>query len=271
MRMMARVAYYEADLATFFRADEQAVLGTLTLGHGFALEHEQKHAWVTQIRLLKTHIPINLSGSIYFEFSIPRMGKRVDAVLVIRGVVFVLEFKVGASSFDSYAIDQVYDYALDLKNFHRGSHNVPVLQILIATGAPSNSVPQLRWDADKVGKPICISTADLPGVIDLLLAEPAYPQIDAATWARSGYQPTPTIVEAALALYRQHDVKEITRSEAGADNLGKTALRVEQIIDDSKSNRRKSICFITGVPGAGKTLAGLHCFGSLEALFEEYQ
>lgn len=255
---MTRIAYYEADILDFLAADEDAVLGTLAKHHGFALEHQQKHAWQGQIQLLRHHVAPTMVGRIYFEFSIPRMGKRVDVVILTGAVVFVIEFKVGAHTFDRHAVEQVYDYALDLKNFHRGSHNLPIVPVLISTGARSQRIVEMTWAHDQVAEPLCISPEDLPRVIELAVGQCSGAPLDALSWAQSGYQPTPTIVEAALALYRKHDVKEITRSEAGADNLGLTAARVEQIIEHAKASSRKAICFITGVPGAGKTLAGLN-------------
>ncbi|MBL8420582.1 MAG: DUF2075 domain-containing protein [Dechloromonas sp.] len=116
----------------------------------------------------------------------------------------------------------------------------------------------IRWAPDQVAEPVCICPVALPQAIEVAVGQCSAVPIDAIAWSQSGYQPTPTIVEAALALYRQHDVKEITRSEAGADNLGLTAARIEEIIEHAKANNRKAICFITGVPGAGKTLAGLN-------------
>ncbi len=255
---MLRIAYYEANIQEFLIADEDAILGALSMQHGFALEHQQKHAWQGQIQILRRFLAPTLLGWIYFEFSIPRMGKRADVVLLAGGVVFVIEFKVGSHSFDSYAIEQAHDYALDLKNFHRGSHNLPIVPILIPTAAPLQPVPSINWATDQVAEPLCLSAANLPEAIEMAVKQCSATPIDAIAWSQSGYQPTPTIVEAALALYRQHDVKEITRSEAGADNLGLTARRIEQIIEHAKSDSRKAICFITGVPGAGKTLAGLN-------------
>lgn len=255
---MLRIAYYEANIQEFLIADEDAILGALSMQHGFALEHQQKHAWQGQIQILRRLLAPTLLGWIYFEFSIPRMGKRADVVLLVGGVVFVIEFKVGSHSFDSYAVEQAHDYALDLKNFHRGSHNLPIVPILIPTAAPLQPVPSINWATDQVAEPLCLSAANLPEAIEMAVKQCSAIPIDAIAWSQSGYQPTPTIVEAALALYRQHDVKEITRSEAGADNLGLTARRIEQIIEHAKSDSRKAICFITGVPGAGKTLAGLN-------------
>ena len=252
------VAYYEANIQDFLADDENAILGLLSRQHGFALEHQQKHAWQRQIELLQHLLAPIQVGWIYFEFSIPRMGKRADVVLLTGGVVFVIEFKVGSHSFDSYAVEQVHDYALDLKNFHRGSHNLSIIPILIPTVAPLQPEPVMKLAEDQVAEPLCISPAGLLQAVEMAVKHCSALPIDAIAWSRSGYQPTPTIVEAALALYQQHDVKEITRSEAGADNLGLTATSVEQIIEDAKSKKRKAICFITGVPGAGKTLAGLN-------------
>lgn len=252
------IAYYEANVQDFLVADESAILGELTLQHGFALEHQQKYAWQTQIQLLRHCLLPTLLGHIYFEFSIPRMGKRVDTILVTGGVIFVIEFKVGAQIFDRNAIEQVHDYALDLKNFHRGSHHLPIVPILIATDAHMRSGRPVNWASDMVAEPICIAPTALTDTISCMVQQLQAPTIDCSAWMDSGYLPTPTIVEAALALYRQHDVQEITRTEAGADNLGRTAKRVEQIIEHAKANNRKAICFITGVPGAGKTLAGLN-------------
>jgi len=254
---MSRVAYYQTNLQDFLAADEDAILGALSMQHGFALEHQQKHAWQGQIRLLQRLLSMTLRGWIYFEFSIPRMGKRADVVLITGGTVFVIEFKVGSHSFDSYAIEQVHDNALDLKNFHLGSHIAPIVPILIPTAATRQSVPEIKWAADQVAEPLCLSPEGLPQAIEVAVTQCAALPIDPISWSQSGYQPTRTIVEAALALYRQHDVKEITRSEAGADNLGLTAARVDQFIEHAKTVNRKVICFITGVPGAGKTLAGL--------------
>ncbi len=159
---MTRIAYYDADIHDFLAADEAAILGTLTLCHGFALEHQQKHAWKQQIQILRSLLPPTIIGRIYFEFSIPRMGKRVDVIIVAKGVVFVIEFKVGAHTFDSYAVAQVHDYALDLKNFHRGTHHLPVVPILIQTMAPLQPVKALQWAPDKVADPLCIAPADQP-------------------------------------------------------------------------------------------------------------
>jgi len=257
-RSTLQPAYYEAEVSAFCVGDENAILGELTAQHRFALENSQRSAWQQQIRLLKKALVGVPAGRIYFEFAIPRMGKRADAVVLARGIVFVIEFKVGSSTFDHAALLQVHDYALDLKNFHKGSHHASILPILIATKAEPQPLPAYAWADDGVATPVCTAPTGLAAIIDSVLAEIRCPPIDHTQWSRSGYQPTPTIVEAAQALYRNHDVTEIARSGADAENLGRTTDRVSALIENAKANNRKIICFVTGVPGAGKTLAGLN-------------
>ncbi len=196
--------------------------------------------------------------TLHFEFAIPRMGKRVDAVVVIGDGIFVIEFKVGSDTFDRHAIEQVEDYALDLKNFHRGSHDLSIIPVLVPTLAVASRDIQLELALDQVAKPFCLSVADLGPVIAMIGARHKARPFDAGAWAASGYRPTPTIIEAARTLYARHDVRDIARSDADAINLGRTQDALAAVIEDAKANRRKSVCFVTGVPGAGKTLAGLN-------------
>lgn len=255
---MLCTSYYEADLATFCNANENEVLGQLTTKHSFALENSQRYAWQEQITLLKHALIGIAAGRIYFEFSIPRMGKRADVIILVRNVVFVIEFKAGAASFDRAALEQVHDYSLDLKNFHKGSHDATILPILVATNALTQPPPIYCWAQDNVAEPVCAAPSNLVKIIESVVAQIHAPQINHMLWSRSGYQPTPTIIEAAQALYRNHDVSEIAQSGADAENLGRTTDRINELIETAKLTSRKIICFVTGVPGAGKTLAGLN-------------
>ncbi len=251
-------SYYSAPVPQFLGSAEDAILGELTRRHHHALEHEQRGAWLSQIAILKDQLGSNPIGHLFLEFSIPRMGKRADAVVIRNGIIFVIEFKVGSETFERHAIDQVEDYALDLKNFHLGSHDAPILPVLVATRA-RRSPPEPLWAADLVAEPILIGPEGLgPALGTVAPLHAPSGQIDPIAWQSSGYRPTPTIIEAAEALYRNHAVEEISRSDAGAKNLQATSDRIAEVIEASKRNGRKSICFITGVPGAGKTLAGLN-------------
>ncbi|WP_344843188.1 DUF2075 domain-containing protein [Celeribacter arenosi] len=254
-------AYYQAPVGDFCVEDGSSILGKLTTHHRHELEHLQRNAWIDQIRYLQLSLASTSSGTLFFEFIIPRMGKRADCILVTEGIVFVIEFKVGSSAFDRHAIEQVYDYSLDLKNFHEGSHAATIVPVLIATNA--NQVDfDLELGADGVAAPICIGRSGLGDLVAQAAGIPREQSVSSPDWEASGYKPTPTIIEAAQALYKSHDVTEISRSDASAKNLRATSDRIAEIIGTSKRDYKKSICFVTGVPGAGKTLAGLNIAAS---------
>ena len=251
-------AYFSDSIADFVHSDPSTIIGKLTQGSEFPVETTQRDAWMGQIGIL---MPIlsKYEGAIYFEYSIPRMGERIDVVLLIGPVIFVLEFKVGEKEFTAHAVDQVCDYALDLKNFHETSHQCYIAPILIATKAKMvecfiGTTPQ----NDKLLFPIRSTSDLLASVIDAVLNFADGDCIEAKKWENGRYCPTPTIIEAAIALYRKHDVTEISRTDAGAINLSQTTDAISNIIRTAKDRGHKSICFITGVPGAGKTLIGLN-------------
>jgi hypothetical protein len=198
-------------------------------------------------------------GAIHFEYSIPRMGRRIDVLMLLGGVLFVFEYKVGEKHFPAHALDQVVDYSLDLKNFHETSHHAVIAPILIATEA--HAVPLLavrESKSDRVLAPLATNADGLADAINAVLTTYPNEHIAPDYWQQGRYHPTPTIIEAATALYAGHSVQELSRSDAGAINLAQTSHRLEQIIAESRQNNRKVICFVTGVPGAGKTLVGLN-------------
>ena len=257
MRPMKR-AYYSDSIADFIQRDSAYIIGTLAKNSDFSVDTSQRDAWATQIVLLKAVLS-KYQGSIYFEYSIPRMGERIDVILLIGSVIYVLEFKIGEKEFLAHAVDQVCDYALDLKNFHETSHERHIVPVLIASKAKAvewivGATPQ----NDRLLFPIRCIPDSLPTVIDAVLNFAEGEPIDAREWDAGRYCPTPTIIEAAMALYRNHDVTDISRSDAGAKNLHQTTDAISKIIQTAKSRNHKAICFVTGVPGAGKTLIGLN-------------
>ena len=248
-------AYYSNKIDQFLNDSVSSIIGELSMNHSNrSLDELQTNAWKKQIEILKDQLN-GLQGQIYFEFTIPRMGKRVDNIVIVKDSAFIIEFKVGDGGYEKYAIEQVIDYTIDLKNFHEGSHFVKLIPILVATNAEitDNEFQEIinHRTAAKSNK------NNLQEVIKSFLNGNEKP-IDVDYWENSIYKPTPTIVEAAQALYKGHNVKEITRSDSGAINLSKTAACINQIVEHSKTSKTKSICFVTGVPGAGKTLAGLN-------------
>src|ERR1044072_8587270 len=251
--------YYSSSITQFLDRSTDEILGMLTRNSGFAVEPTQRDAWLEEIAILK-NVLRNFEGHIYFEYSIPRMGKRIDVLLLIGPVVFVLEFKIGESWFTSYAVDQVYDYALDLKNFHESSHDQFLAPVLIATDA--QVAREIRCETpqgDKLLSPLSCNLSALGRVIDEVLSFlHGNPNIHPEVWESGRYCPTPTIIEAALALYKGHSVEEITRHEADKPYVALTSNTINKIIRASRDGSYKSICFVTGVPGAGKTLVGLN-------------
>ena len=249
-------AYYSSSISNFCRQEPDKILGQMTREHSFDLNGLQRDAWIEQTRLLKD-VLFKQDGRIYFEFSIPRMGRRIDAVVIVGSVVFVIEFKVGAISYGAGDLDQVMDYALDLRNFHEGSHDVALAPILVATKAPDCDVLPADIPEDGIFCPIRCNANSLQAAITKVVNLYSEDPINHETWASSGYKPTPTIIEATLALYNGHAVSEISRNDAKTFNLSRTSDSVAKIIKKSKVHSEKSIIFVTGVPGAGKTLVGL--------------
>ncbi|HEX5445800.1 MAG TPA: hypothetical protein VFW87_18380, partial [Pirellulales bacterium] len=207
-------AWYSDSIAEFIDSAPDRILGRLAANSDFAVLPEQRDAWLIQIRLLQAHLP-GLSGWLFMEFNIPRMGRRIDTVLLIGPAVFVVEFKVGDAEFKRAAVDQVWDYALDLKNFHSASHAAPIAPILIATCAEASPPVSPHIDQDQVFRPISICPSDIRGTFNVVLQSLSGTWLD-EHWGAAPYRPTPTIIEAARALYAQHSVEAIARYDAGA-------------------------------------------------------
>lgn len=253
-------SYYSDTISDFLYRDELSIIGSLTKHSIHAVESTQTEAWMEQIRILKdTLAPYKGIGAVHFEFNIPRLGKRIDVVAIIGSVAFVVEFKVGSHEFDAHALDQVYDYALDLKHFHETSHHIYLAPVLVATRAKKSPAWNSPTPADdKLFSPVSSTVDQLGTIIESILGMVHSEGIDATAWNSGRYRPTPTIVEAAMALYAGHGVEEISRNDAEAVNLAVTSKSLSAIISEARDRSEKVICFVTGVPGAGKTLVGLN-------------
>ena len=272
-RRRAFSAYYGATVSEFLATAPEAVIGRLTMADTVGtLDAEQRRAWAEEIDILRTALT-GIDGTLFLEFDVPRLGSRIDAALVSGSAVFPIEFKCGEQRFTTDAYSQAWDYGLDLKNFHQASHTAPVFPILVATRATEgDSVWQPTHD-DGVRPPRKSTVGGLRRAVCEALEQVDGAAIDGDAWGRAPYQPTPTIIEAARALYSRHTVDAITRNDAGAKNLQVTSGRVEEIIELARSRHEKAIVFVTGVPGAGKTLVGLNVatrrrtFGEARAVF----
>jgi len=251
--------FYRDTIKSFLQKESSKIIGEISISDNFDTRNTQSKAWEIQISILK-EVLIGFEGELFFEFSIPRMGSRVDVLLIIRDVIFVVEFKVGESKYLSYDVDQVWDYALDLKNFHEPSHQAVLVPILVATEAKDSFLEiSTTSHNDNLINPIKANTSDLRKAIRLTLDFLSENEIiDGEKYSTGRYAPTPTIVEAALSLYNTHSVDEITRSDASAKNLTDTTNVITKLIKVARKEKKKKICFVTGVPGAGKTLVGLN-------------
>lgn len=251
---------YNSSFADFLGSDDNYIFGTMCDNyHGEALT-TTREAWKVEISILK-QVVVGLAtgdGRIIFEYDIPRLGKRIDAVILLRGIVFCLEFKVGETHILEADVDQVLDYALDLKNFHKFSEDRIIVPILIATNyrTASTDIRMSVYD-DRVVNPLVTGKDGIANLITSVINKyPNETPVD-ERWIISPYAPTPTIIEAARTLYESHSVENITRHEADKVSTDQTIAYILDVIQKSKQNGEKSICFVTGVPGAGKTLVGL--------------
>ena len=249
--------YYSASIHRFLQQSNAEILGIIHENNISAdTTIQQANTWEEEISILKDQLASFADGRILFEYTIPRMGKRVDVVVIYKDIVFLLEFKCGDTQYRSTTFDQVYDYALDLRNFQKESHDKLLVPIMISTRADAE--PLAINEVERIVEPLRCNAENIRDAIETVAAHYDEPPFDYIAWENSEYMPTPTIVEAAQALYRGHNVHDITRSDAGAENLTVTTAEINRIIEHSKANNRKSICFVTGVPGAGKTLVGLN-------------
>ena len=250
-------SYYSAKISQFLAQSEEEILGTIVSNNVSAeTTIQQNNAWKSEIQILQDQLSSFADGRIIFEYTIPRMGKRVDTILLYKNIIFLLEFKCGDREYRQSAYDQVYDYALDLRNFQKESHDKLLVPMIIATSAPT--FPLELHSHERILEPLRCNATNIREAILSVTGHYHEPDFDCLQWENSEYLPTPTIVEAAQALYRGHHVHDITRSDAGAENLTVTTDEINWIIERSKSLGKKSICFVTGVPGAGKTLVGLN-------------
>lgn len=252
-------AFYQSSVSNFLKSDNDKILGEINKNnYSFETKIQQKNTWIKEIEILKRELKnlIDEDSRILFEYVIPRMGKRIDNVILYKNIVFLLEFKCGNNCYYSSDYNQVYDYALDLKNFHKESGDKLIVPILIATEAPSfnNSI----LIDNKVMGPLKCNEFGIGNLITNIVSSFKEESFSYYGWISSEYFPTPTIIEAAQALYTNHSVMDIARNDAGAKNLTLTTKALNEVISFSKQNHRKSICFVTGVPGAGKTLVGLN-------------
>jgi hypothetical protein len=248
-------------------ADIDSIVGRLAtrLVETHSLNREaQLRAWREQAVLLRAAIAGLPGLRVLLEYPLLRLGRRIDAVLLTDRAILVLEFKIGAAGFHGADRMQVEDYALDLFDFHAASRHHPIVPILVASDArPAPTSLPLIWHG--VTPVLEASAAALPGLVQDVLRQipPPRTPLDVMGWDGAAYRPVPTIVEAATMLYRRHGVSEIAAARADVGNLSQTTDTILRAIREAADTRTHRIVFVTGIPGAGKTLCGLNAvFGA---------
>jgi hypothetical protein len=258
-------AYARYHLDEFLSANEAEVLGILQARYahdGFASQYtKQTKAWERFIPQLQSELndliadcPDVASWGILLEYPLYRLRKRIDAVILAANKIIVLEAKVGETTFSKEDERQVEDYALDLRDFHAGSRGYPLIPVLWCTDAPVGK--EVSADSAEIVANVRRAGArELRTVLRRIASSSAPVRLILDEWDSAPYRPVPTIIQAATSIFAGHDVRAIACADAS--NLAVAARRIVDVIAEAKRSSRKAIAFLTGVPGAGKTLAGL--------------
>ena len=248
---MVRVCY-ESSISEFIDNDESYILGELTKNFSHDLVDLQKNAWISEINILKKQLS-SFNGDILFEYNVPRMESVIDNVFLIDGLVFVVEFKVGETEYKSYEIEQVERYIHQLRDFHYESQDKVLVPILVSTEAEDYNNDFIV--NDDIFNTILANKENIGSIIRRICEKYRH-QLDLSNWSKSKYKPSPTILQAARELYETHEVDKIKTYSSDYSIFVETEETIDNIIKNSKEHHRKSIIFLTGVPGAGKTLVG---------------
>ena len=262
-------AFYYNSISNNYQTSTSDIVGTISLAysnHHLDQKQQQTKTWADTVEIVKEFFTKTASKisdlenwGLLYEYKIPRRAKRIDVVLLSKNLIFVLEVKNHQDSFNSADIAQLEDYCLDLRDFQFESKDRIIIPILLCTNAPTIQ-NEISKSEDFVQKTLFANTNNLSDTIQSVtkLFADKTDNIGLEDWSNSKYSPTPTIIEAAQILYSGQNVSEISRSHAGAENLTSTTNAVIDAIKQAQKTKSKIICFITGVPGAGKTLAGLN-------------
>ena len=269
---MSDRAYYVNTIAGFKEADKEIVFAALCGDKQFPTNSQTKRSWSEEIDILQKEIPQEMAGMILLEYNIPRMGHRADTVLLANGIVILLEFKIVDEAISpSDAKRQVLDYGLDLADFHSVTHDKIVLPLAVVKGMKTDDTIlkdvagsfKFPDPHSKVADPLAVGTDDLGTAIRSILQKYTEPAFDYAKWEDADYKPSPSIIEYERELYKKHNVEDITRKGAGDVDISNTTKAVIDVINECRNKKKKAIVFVSGVPGAGKTLIGLNISNQL--------
>lgn len=254
---------YASTISDFFNKSEDEIVYILTDNNNFSSTRRTTiDSWHEEVRTIR--IALNSykeeNGFLAFEYTIPRVGGRIDCIIGLRGVLFVLEFKTGEEQNPDTDKEQLEQYVTDLKNFHFESYDIPIAPIWVVPNAalePCNiSKPKTNKQIFHIST-VCNNT--ISECIHEILSKDlgSHESIDMNNWLYSPYCPTTNIVDAAKKLYANHKVEDINRSDAKGEDLTQTTNTLLKLIEQARDRHERYLCLVTGVPGAGKTLIGL--------------
>ena len=259
-------AYYRASFQEFLDHSAEAVVGELTR-HQTGTTPEQLRSWQQEVTVLRETLsdacgsdPRVSQWGLLLEYQMFRLHRRIDAVLLTDRAILVVEFKVGVREYDSAGIRQVEDYALDLRDFHAGSTYRTIVPVLCATAAESKGLSDFVLH-ENIADVLCANASNLGSTLVWAYQKAPTASVGSLSlgeWDGAPYAPVPNIIEAAELLYAAHDVEDIHSALAEQKNLAATSDRLIEIIAAARRDKRKAVCFVTGVPGSGKTLTGLN-------------
>lgn len=263
--------YVRRTIADFLVDDAASILGSLHgkyAADGFFTQYtEQTRAWEKVVPLLRREFqqlvarrPEAEEWIVIVEYPLYRLRRRIDLVVLAGAVVIVIESKVDADEFNSADRRQVEEYALDLRDFHSESLGRRILPILWSTAASAKAdvaYPAIHPRSALVAPVAEIGADGLAAYLsEIDIADPGRANLIGETWDASLYKPVPNVIEAATSIFAGHDVRDIAIKDA--DNLEEAAARLVVLIEEAREERRRYLLILTGVPGSGKTLAGLH-------------
>jgi hypothetical protein len=219
--MAAGKSYFGGTVTEFLKTPTAILVGQLSTR--VSSEHrgdeaQQIKAWQIEVELLKVALASDAcrDWGILLELPLLRLGRRIDAIILIGEGIACIEFKIGASRFSSADIDQAVDYALCLRDFHSGSRSHRIVPILCADQAPDALCDLSLSVIEDVGSCMRVNASNLAVALSQLSTMAGSAQIGWREYDASSYSPTPDIVTAARALYAGHGVKEVGRADAPA-------------------------------------------------------
>ncbi len=265
--------FYRANVGEFLDQSDEQILARLAISYanrGYTSQYsDQTLTWERDLGSLRKTLEecvLQFASArhwgLLLEFSIPRKELRIDFVLLIGNKIVILEAKSGAEFLQ--AKRQIEEYALLLHYFHQASADRRIIPVIVSPEAGNPNLDELNqyeifpqlaiyW----MNKVISHSLGNLASSSLRDCKTFSNAKFPLKSWDESPYFPVPSIIEAALALRSGLSIREIAHSEASEYEIESVRQTIQGYVETARSKNQHAICFLTGVPGSGKTLVGL--------------